>query len=572
LKLAERVLAGSLAIVALMAVLVVIVANRRLHERLISKTIQDLRQEAGLIASQWGPAVNADSLADAVGQRLQRRVTLIDSTGRVIGDTDFDPPALNELQNHNTRPEVVDARRVGFGWSRRISPSAGDEELYVAVQAPALGVARLSMSTAVFEEIVDGARRDVLIAATLAMIVALALTVLFARRVSRPIVELRNVARELAGGQLERRPQLAAPGEVGDLAEALSSMSEQLATRLDAVKESEALTSAILQSLAEGIVAFDGGGNIVRLNDSARNLLKLRQDVALPFPIAQLPRDRALRDVIAAALRGETVALLEAPIVGRTLALNARPLMTGGAVVTLFDLTTLRRLETVRSDFVANVSHELRTPLTAIHGFAETLADDIPEADRRRFAATISANAQRMERLVDDLLDLGRIESGGWVPDPVLLEARSSILEAVLPLQHKAKEKALSIETIIAPNATQIYADATAFRQVVGNLVDNAIRYTSTGGITVSTERDTGGVLLRVHDTGVGIPAAHLDRIFERFYRVDPSRSRADGGTGLGLSIVKHLVEAHGGSVRAESEVGRGTTLSVLFPDYENGM
>jgi signal transduction histidine kinase len=217
---------------------------------------------------------------------------------------------------------------------------------------------------------------------------------------------------------------------------------------------------------------------------------------------------------------------------------------------------------------VANVSHELRTPLTAIHGFAETLADDdVPEADRRRFVATISANAHRMQRLVDDLLDLGRIESGGWVPDPVLLDARAAISEAVLPLHHQAVEKGLSIETVIAPNAEQIYADATAFRQVVGNLVDNAIRYTSTGGITVSTERNTSGVVLRVRDTGVGIPAAHLDRIFERFYRVDPSRSRADGGTGLGLSIVKHLVEAHGGSVRAESEVGRGTTLSVLFPD-----
>jgi signal transduction histidine kinase len=567
LKLAERVLAGSLAIVAVMAMLGVIVANRRLHVRLISETVKDLGQEAGLVASQWAPGVNADSLADAVGQRLQRRVTLIDSTGRVIGDADFDPPALLQLQNHNDRPEVIDARRAGFGWSRRMSPSAGDEELYVAVRAP-LGVARLSVSTSVMEEIIGGARRDVLSAAAIAVLVALALTVLFARRVSRPIVELRNVAQRLAAGQLEQRPQLAAPGEVGDLAEALSSMSEQLGARLDALRQTEALTAAIVESLAEGVVAFDGAGNVVRMNESARKLLGLRSDLAPPFQTAQLPRDRALRDVIAKSLQRETVALVEIPIAGRTIALSARPLLGGGAVLTLFDLTTLRRLETVRTDFVANVSHELRTPLTAIHGFAETLADDdVPEADRRRFVATISANAHRMQRLVDDLLDLGRIESGGWVPDPVLLDARAAISEAVLPLHHQAVEKGLSIETVIAPNAEQIYADATAFRQVVGNLVDNAIRYTSTGGITVSTERNTSGVVLRVRDTGVGIPAAHLDRIFERFYRVDPSRSRADGGTGLGLSIVKHLVEAHGGSVRAESEVGRGTTLSVLFPD-----
>ena len=566
MKLAERVLAGSLAIVALMALLMFIVANRRLHGRLISEAVRDLQQEAQLVGSQWRPDVNADSLADDTGRRLQRRVTLIDSTGRVVGDTDFDPPALLQLENHNSRPEVIAARGSGFGWSRRMSPSAGDEELYVAVHST-LGVTHLSVSTTVLEEIIGGARVDVLFAAAIAVLVALGLTFLFARGVSRPIVELSNVAQRLAAGHLEQRPHLAAPGEIGDLAEALSSMSEQLGARLDAVKKSEALTSAVVESVAEGVVGLDAGGNVVRLNDSARKLLKLRPDLAIPFPTAELPRDRALRDVIGEALRGRSVTLVEALVAGRTVALSARPLAAGGGVVTLVDLTKLRRLETVRSDFVANVSHELRTPLTAIHGFAETLADDVPEADRRRFAATISANAQRMQRLVDDLLDLGRIESGGWVPDPVLLEARAALSDAVLPLQSKASAKGLAIETVITPDAAQIYADATAFRQIVANLVDNAIRYTSAGGITVSTERTTGGILLRVRDTGVGIPLPHLDRIFERFYRVDPSRSRADGGTGLGLSIVKHLVEAHGGSVRAASEVGRGTTFSVFFPE-----
>jgi len=486
-----------------------------------------------------------------------------------VGDTDFDPPALFALENHKSRPEVLDARRTGFGWSRRVSPSAGDEELYVAVSTPG-GVTRLSVSTAALSEILGGARRDVLIAAAIAVLVAVALTVLFARRVSRPIVELRNVARELAAGRLEQRPHLAAPGEIGDLAEALSSMSEQLVTRLDAVKQSEALTAAIVESLAEGVVALDPPGNVVRMNDSARRLLGLRRDLALPVPTAELPRDRALRDVIASALRGQTMTLVEALVGGRTLALSARPLVAGGAVITIYDLTTLRRLETVRSDFVANVSHELRTPLTAIHGFAETLADDdVPEAQRRRFAETISINAQRMQRLVDDLLDLGRIESGGWVPAPAMLDVRGSLAEALAPYQPTAADKRLVIRTSIAHDASRIYADPTAFRQIVGNLVDNAVRYTTTGEIEISTRRISGGIVVGVRDTGVGIPPAHLDRIFERFYRVDPSRSRADGGTGLGLAIVKHLIEAHGGWVKAESEVGRGTLLSAMFPDAE---
>ena len=569
MRLAERVLAGSLAIVALMAVLVVILADRRLGERLVTETVRDLRQEAQFVGSEWRSETDADSLADAAGQRLQRRVTLIDSSGRVVGDTDFDPPALFALENHNARPEVIAAHRSGFGWSRRLSPSAGDEELYVAVTTPQ-GVTRLSVSTIALSEIVGGARRDVLIAAAIAVLVTVALTVLFARRVSRPIVELRNVARELAAGRLEQRPHLAAPGEIGDLAEALSSMSEQLATRLDAVKQNEALTAAIVESLAEGVVALDPAANVVRMNDSARRLLGLQPYLALPFPTAELPRDRALRDVIANALRRQTVTLVEAMVGGRTLALSARPLAAGGAVITIYDLTTLRRLETVRSDFVANVSHELRTPLTAIHGFAETLADDdVPEAQRRQFAETISANAQRMQRLVDDLLDLGRIESGGWVPAPTMLEVRGALAEALAPSQASAADKGLAIETSITHDATRIYADPTAFRQIVGNLVDNAVRYTTTGKVEVSTRRVPGGIVFGVRDTGIGIPAAHLDRIFERFYRVDPSRSRADGGTGLGLAIVKHLVEAHGGWVKAESEIGRGTLLSAMFPDSE---
>jgi len=317
-------------------------------------------------------------------------------------------------------------------------------------------------------------------------------------------------------------------------------------------------------------VALDPPGNVVRMNDSARRLLGLRRDLALPVPTAELPRDRALRDVIASALRGQTMTLVEALVGGRTLALSARPLVAGGAVITIYDLTTLRRLETVRSDFVANVSHELRTPLTAIHGFAETLADDdVPEAQRRRFAETISINAQRMQRLVDDLLDLGRIESGGWVPAPAMLDVRGSLAEALAPYQPTAADKGLVIRTSIAHDASRIYADPTAFRQIVGNLVDNAVRYTTTGEIEISTRRISGGIVVGVRDTGVGIPPAHLDRIFERFYRVDPSRSRADGGTGLGLAIVKHLIEAHGGWVKAESEVGRGTLLSAMFPDAE---
>jgi signal transduction histidine kinase len=304
---------------------------------------------------------------------------------------------------------------------------------------------------------------------------------------------------------------------------------------------------------------------VVRANDSARRLIALED--ALPFPAERLPRDRALRDALAEALDGGTVDEMEVSLFGRTLLVRAKPLGDHGAVLTLRDVTAARRLEATRRDFVANVSHELKTPLTIIGGFAETLRDaDIETGQRQHFAETIHASAQRMQRLVDDLLDLSRIESGGWKPNPTHLDVNAVVADLLFPYRHAAEEKRIQLDTALAPGAETVYADATALRQILGNLVDNAIRYTTDGRITVFAEPEREGLWIGVRDTGIGIAPEHLPRIFERFYRADAARSRAAGGTGLGLAIVKHLAEAHGGRVRADSSVGRGTTIATFFP------
>ena len=563
MTLTQRVLAGSLAIVAVLVVLVVTVVDRRLERSLMTDSVDELAREARLVAGQWRPGVNPDSLADATGGTLQRRVTLIDTGGRVIGDTEFDSPALDQMQNHNTRPEVIDARRSGMGWSRRASSSEGDEELYVAVAAP-LGVARISMNTRAFSDIIGSAQRDVLFGAALAALVAIALTVLFARRVSRPILALRDVARDLAAGNLGRRPQLSASGEIGDLSDALRRMAEQLEARLNAVETDDVLMTVMIESLNEGVVAVSGTGDVMRANASARALLGLTGDV--PLPSTQLPRDRRLRETIVAALAGTTIDPVESDIAGRTLAITARPLRGGGAVVALLDLTPFRQLEHVRRDFVANVSHELRTPLTVISGFAETLEADALSEDHRRFAGMIRSNAQRMRAIVDDLLDLSRIESGGWVPHPESMDIGAVAHEAVAPLRDAAAER--DVDIIFAfDDAPAMWADPMAVRQVLTNLANNAIRHTRRGTVTLFSRRDSRGVAVGVRDTGTGIPPEHLSRIFERFYRVDPGRARDTGGTGLGLAIVRHLAETHGGQAHAESRVGVGTTVFVIFPD-----
>ena len=565
MKLTQRLLIGSLMIIGVLVVLVVAVLDGLLRQRFYEEIAEQLLREARLVGAQWNSGLSVDSLANAAGRALGHRVTLIDSIGRVVGDSEFDSPALERLENHLTRPEVEDAARTGHGTARRISPSAGDEELYAAVRA-GTSFARVSVSTTSIRALFARARADVLAAAGLALLLALVLVWLFSRSVAHPVLELRDVAQSLAAGDLARRPSLAAPGEVGDLASAVHRLAEQLSSRIEALEAEEGRLVALTESLNEGVIAIDGRQQVEKVNERARHLLGLKDSV--PFPVSNLPRDRSLREALGAALAGHAVDAHEVQIGGRELALTARPLPAGGAVVAVFDLTPVRRVETVRRDFVANASHELRTPLTVIGGFAETLLDDsLPPAQRRQFAETLLANTQRMQRIVDDLLDLSRIESGGWKPNPVHADVGAIAAETLSWAEQIRGSKPLELRQEIADDASRAWVDPTALRQVLTNLVDNAVRHTSQGTVAVFSRRYPGGVAVGVRDTGIGIPPEHLARIFERFYRVDAGRSRAEGGTGLGLAIVKHLVEGHGGRVRAESTVGHGTTIWAELPD-----
>lgn len=565
MSLTKRLLVGSLVIVVLLVAVVVLIAGNRLANRLAGETQSELEREARLVGSEWHAGMNDDSLADAAGAALGRRVTLIRPDGKVVGDSEFSGDDLEQLQNHFTRPEVADAREHGIGVSRRRSPSAGDDEFYLALKHP-LGTVRVSVGTAKFREIVNGARDDVIAAGLLALAGTLIVAFGFSRAVSRPIIELRDVATAIAAGHLERRPALSAPGEVGDLAAALQRMTEQLSSRLSALQAEDALLSAVIDSLDEGIVAVSTRGSVVRLNESARRLLDLRANV--PFSTDLLPQDRLVRDAVRGAMSGVAAGPLEIGVGERTLLVSARPLPDGGAVVAVQDLTTRRRLETIRRDFVANVSHELKTPLTVIAGFAETLRDrELPTDNRERFLDTIEANTRRMQRIVDDLLDLSRYESGSWRPNVVTNDLAGVVSDVFTSVARAADAKGLTLGFQASPDAQRVDADPTALRQILGNLIENAVRHTTRGGVTVSAEAPPrGGTTLRVRDTGSGIPTEHLGRIFERFYRVDAGRAREEGGTGLGLAIVRHLVESHGGSVRAESVVGQGTTITVHFP------
>ncbi|MEO8577857.1 MAG: ATP-binding protein [Gemmatimonadales bacterium] len=407
---------------------------------------------------------------------------------------------------------------------------------------------------------------SVLIPALVAAVVVAGIATLISRDIARDLGDLRDVTRSLSQGDLTVRPPLTAPGEIGELATAIHRLSEHLGSRISALKAEDALLVALIESLDEGVVALDGRRQVVRINAAARSILGVTRP--LPFPADALPRIPALQHALETAFSGTPAEPAETNVSQSTVSLTARPLAMGGVVVAIFDLTRIRKLESVRRDFVANVSHELRTPLTVISGFSETLAeDDLPAETRKQFANTIHAHTERMQRIVDDLLDLSRLESGRWAASLSEIDTASITEEIAAIFRETAVAKGLELDVRLDPHASRFRADRTAVRQILSNLTDNAVRHTDLGRVTLFSRSEDGGVWIGVEDTGSGISPEHLPRIFERFYRIDSARGRHTGGTGLGLAIVKHLVEAHGGKLEATSGSGKGTTIAAWFPE-----
>jgi len=400
---------------------------------------------------------------------------------------------------------------------------------------------------------------------------ALMLCWLVGRSMARPLAAVSDSARDIAAGATPRFPRSGIP-EIDVLVEALRRMHGDLNARALELEHERAGGNAIVDTMVEGVIASDARGRIIMANPAARRLLGYAKGAAMP-DVRTLFRVKGAREAVTQVLAGREVHDCEVDLDGSVMSLNARPLADNGAVLVLHDLTDLRRLEAVRRDFVANVSHELKTPLTSIAGYADTLLDPGIDPDTRlRFLGIIVNNARRMQRLVDDLLDLSRIESGRWTPRIETVAVGPVVSDAWEPFQDRARSKEVCFAATVAPDATHVAADPVALRQVLTNLFDNALRYVPVEGhLGCRSARVGGGVTISVEDDGAGIPREHLPRIFERFYRIDPARSRDEGGTGLGLAIVRHMVEAHGGQVSAESELQRGTVVSCWFPDLPSG-
>ncbi|MBI3298390.1 MAG: PAS domain-containing protein [Elusimicrobia bacterium] len=576
-----RVAAASALTAAAAAGAVGLAASRVGEQALTSQLASRLEEQASLLADGLpAQAVAArdreqvERWALRAGLRLGERVTVVASDGSVLGDSEVGTQGLESLENHAERSEVRAALSGRPGTDVRLSRSTGRAYLYAAVPV-AGGVLRLAMPLADVNDHVADLRQAMLGAGAAAALAALALGAFVAWRLQRPLSELAAAADRLSAGDFTARADPGAPGELGRLAVLLNELAARVAGTVAALSADKARLEATLAHMVEGVALVGGDGRVETLNPAMEALFGLRAEDARGRTLPETLRHPPLAELAGAARAGGEPSSGEITLftpAERVFAAHAVPVRrdseVSGVVLVLHEITRLRRLEELRKEFVANVSHELRTPLASIKGFAETLrrgALEDPEV-RLEFVTTIEEYADQLTALVDDLLELAAVE-GGRLPlksETVDLEAAAAaVLAGLAPIAEPA-ETALSSEI---PAGLSIQGDGAALGRVLRNLVENAVKYNRRGGrVTLSAAREGTMVRVSVADNGIGIPAADLPRLFERFYRVDKARSRERGGTGLGLSIVKHLVEAMGGAVRAESVEGEGSTFSFTLP------
>ncbi len=533
---------------------------------------EDLHHETALVRDyliRLAPVENEDDVADRLSELLGIRVTLIAADGRVMGESQLDGAALANMENHGRRPEVLEALKSGAGSAVRYSTTLGIDFMYVAQPYPG-GIVRLAMPLTQVDQIIRGLRTRLYSASLIGLALILLFSYLVALRISRPIREIAQGAQQLATGNLDLRFSARGEDEIAALANSLDRMAGSLSAKVAELSAGKHRLEMILGAIGEGVMVLDREGTIQLVSGSIREVLQLTPaNLGESFePAVGVER---LRDAIRGVLAGGPAAEGEfSTAAGRVHQFRVTPVSGGRGelqiVAVLHDLTEIRRTEQMRRDFVSNVSHEFKTPLTSICGYTETLLSGSVEDPvmRTDFLKVIERNARHLELLVRDLLILSKLEAE-LPAQKEAVDVQALVMEHLSTRQNTLQKRRIQVSVDCAPLTIQ--ADKSRLTAAVSNLIDNAIHYNRPGGqlrITGALD-ERGHFVLNVTDTGYGIPEQEIQRIFERFYRIDRARSRDSGGTGLGLSIAKHAVESQGGRIRVTSRPGQGSTFTVIL-------
>jgi len=559
---------GLAALLVALLVVVNVALDLTLPPFLVARIHDDLRRDALLAQAAMAqtPAAAINDTAHRLAQQTGLRVTVMTADGTVIGESDKPATELAGIANHLDRPEVREAQRTGTGSATRHSETIGVDLMYMAARLDGGGFVRVALP---LHEVAGTTKRarDIVAFASL-VVFAAALPVVFwlSRRLTRPIEGMRRMAVCVAAGDFGRRAPEAGGPELRELGAALNQMSRQLEQRLGELASEKAELNATLASMSEGVLVVDAAAKIRLANQTLRRQFQLTDDV-LGKTALEAFRHVGLAELIRAPAARELTFLQPDE---RVFLVTATMLPDhAGAVVVFHDITRIKQLENVRKEFVANVSHELRTPLSIIKGYIETLLEEQPTdpATARQFLLTTQKHAQRLEALIGDLLTISALESQQARLSLSDVSLEQLAREVAEELRQTAQRREIDIAIQISSGVPALRADAQRLHQVLFNLLDNAVKYTQPGGrVTVSATAKAGEIEVCVADNGPGIAPEHLPHVFERFYRADKARSRELGGTGLGLSIVKHLVQAHGGRVWAESELETGSRFYFTLP------
>lgn len=523
--------------------------------------------------------IDYQRFAERYGKVLNNRITIMDYNGSVLGDSHVQDPTT--LENHGGRPEVKKAFEGEIGVSTRYSESIGVDLLYTAIpfQIEELrGIIRLSLPLIDVRQmkwqIINYSVTGMLVAGFISMIVAF----LFSRKFAEPINELTAGVWEIAKGNYNKKIYIHTNDQIGQLADAFNTMTRELKYTVAELRDRNTKLESIVNSMINGIIAIDHDYNIMLINPICYMLFSIEDEDVHHRQFYDVIRNQYLFDILEKSMNNEEYVIEEFAYQTRhekILRVYANPIISKyvenrsiGTLLVIQDITQIRKLEKMRSDFVSNVSHELKTPLTSIRGFVDTLRNGAIDDQKvaKRFLDIIDVEADRLYRLIQDILSLSEIETREKDINMGYNLMKQMVDEVVAILRPRAEEKGILLGVRISPKDTLLYCNQDRIKQMLINLIDNAIKYTEKGEVQISCIKEADKIKITIRDSGIGIPKEHISRLFERFYRVDRGRSRKMGGTGLGLSIVKHIVKLYEGDIQVESKLGQGSIFTVILP------
>ena len=554
----------------------------------VSVTKQRLTTTANLVSDVIKPELSShnigglQTIVSKLGNKTGIRITVVANNGKVLADSQKNP---GEMGNHSKRPEILQALSNNEGKSSRYSTTLQTEMIYVAVPFEDKSggvpyVIRTALPLNIVQQALLPIEKKVVYLGIILTLIALVLSLLISKTTTQSLHGIINISEELARGNLNIDiPNPNKKGEIAKITNALHKMAQKLNELFKQLSREKNQLEAVLSAMREGVVVISGEGKIMITNSALKNMFNIKEDPHLK-PYWEILRNKDLINLVEKVLQNwvpETMEISHLYPDERYYLANVIPLDSpeNEIIVVMFDITEFKRLENMKADFIANVSHELRTPLTAIKGYTETLEEDAYESpqEKKQFLSIVKRNADRLINIVSDLLVLSEIESRDSLSRETVntefenVNVNEVITSSLESLKSKAANKNITINYHPIHDIDRIKADRFLLEQMFINLVDNAIKYTSDGGdICIDMSATDTELAIEINDTGIGIPKEHLPRIFERFYRVDTTRSRKMGGTGLGLSIVKHIVIMHSGKIDVESEEGKGSKFTINLP------